>query len=149
MRYREWIFLFILAGCGIALANFVGFKVGFFESLPGIAILLAVSFCAVVISKLLYFLRLPIVAYCSILGLLIACPLSPVNDYVISAVGKIQFTAPLTMVGAFAGISMSNQLKRFAGQCWKMVIIRMLVMTGTFLGSATISQIVLAFTGVI
>ena len=52
-------------------------------------------------------------------------------------------------VGAFAGISMSNQLKSFAGQGWKMVIISILVMTGTFLGSATISQIVLAFTGVI
>lgn len=141
MRYREWVFLFIIAGCGIALANYVGFKIGFFESIPGITILLVVSFCAVIISKILYFLHLPIVAYCSILGLIIASP--------ISAVGKIQFTAPLTMVGAFAGISMSNQLKSFAGQGWKMIIISILVMTGTFLGSAIISQIVLALTGVI
>lgn len=66
-----------------------------------------------------------------------------------TAVGKIQFTAPLTMVGAFAGISMSNQLKSFAGQGWKMIIISILVMTETFLGSAIISQIVLALTGVI
>lgn len=35
MRYREWVFLFIIAGCGIALANYVGFKIGFFESIPG------------------------------------------------------------------------------------------------------------------
>ena len=149
MRYREWVFLFIIAGCGIALANYVGFKIGFFESIPGITILLVVSFCAVIISKILYFLHLPIVAYCSILGLIIASPISPINSYVISAVGKIQFTVPLTMVGAFAGISMSNQLKSFAGQGWKMIIISILVMTGTFLGSAIISQIVLALTGVI
>lgn len=149
MRYREWIFLLILAGCGIALANFVGFKVGFMESLPGIAILLGVSLCAVFISKILSFCRLPIVAYCSILGLLIASPISPVNEYVISAVNKIQFTAPLTMVGAFAGISMSNQIKSFARQGWKMVIVGILVMTGTLLGSAIISQIVLSLTGVI
>ena len=27
MRIQEWIFLFIVASCGIALANFVGFQV--------------------------------------------------------------------------------------------------------------------------
>ncbi len=148
MRYREWIFLLILAGCGIGLANFVGFKVGFVDSLPGLAILLSVSLVAAFLSKVLP-LRLPIVAYCSILGLLIACPLSPINNFVISSVNKIQFTTPLTIVGAFAGISMSNQIKNFAKQGWKMVIISILVMTGTFLGSAFISQIVLSLTGAI
>lgn len=149
MRYREWIFLFILAGCGIGLANYVGFNVGIKESLPGIAILLITSLCAIAISRALSFLKLPIVAYCSILGLLIACPLSPIRDFVISSVGKIQFTAPLTMVGAFAGLSMSDQIKSFAKQGWKMIIIGVLVMTGTFLGSALISQIMLSLTGVI
>ncbi len=149
MRYREWIFLFVLAGCGIALANFVGFQVGLKESLPGIGILLGTSICAIVISRALPFIKLPIVAYCSILGLLIASPISPINDFVISSVNKIQFTAPLTMVGAFAGLSMSDQIKSFAKQGWKMIIIGILVMTGTFLGSALISQIVLSFTGVI
>ncbi len=149
MRYREWIFLLVLTGCGIALANFVGFQVGLKESLPGIGILLGTSLCAILLSKALYFIKLPIVAYCSILGLLIACPISPINDFVISSVNKIQFTAPLTMVGAFAGLSMSDQIKSFAKQGWKMIIIGILVMTGTFLGSAFISQIVLSFTGVI
>lgn len=132
----------------LELANFVGFKVGFMDSLPGLAILLSVSLVAAFLSKVLP-LRLPIVAYCSILGLLIACPLSPINNFVISSVNKIQFTTPLTIVGAFAGISMSNQIKNFAKQGWKMVIISILVMTGTFLGSAFISQIVLSLTGAI
>ena len=35
MRYIEWLVLFVISGCGIALANFVGFDVGFMESLPG------------------------------------------------------------------------------------------------------------------
>lgn len=148
MRYREWIFLLILAGIGIALANFVGFKVGFFESLPGIVVLLVVSLCAVVLSKIIP-CRLPIVAYCSILGLLVASPISPINSFVIESVNKIQFTTPLTMVGAFAGLSMSNQIRSFAEQGWKMIIVSILVMTGTFVGSAIISQIVLSLTGAI
>ena len=139
MRYREWIFLLLLAGAGIALANFVGFKVGFMESLPGVAILLVVSLCAAFLSKVVP-CRLPIVAYCSILGLLIASPISPINTFVINAVN---------MVGAFAGLSMSNQIKNFAQQGWKMIIVAILVMTGTFLGSAIISQIALSLTGAI
>ena len=44
---------------------------------------------------------------------------------------------------------MSNQIKNFAQQGWKMIIVALLVMTGTFLGSAIISQIALSLTGAI
>ena len=145
MRYIEWAVMFGVAGLGIGLANFVGFDVNFMDSLPGILILLAISLVAVVISKLVP-LKLPIIAYCSILGLLVACPISPVREGVIEAVNKINFTAPLTMVGAFAGISISDQIKSFLKQGWKMILIGILVMTGTFLGSALIAQIILSLT---
>ncbi|MBY0759702.1 hypothetical protein [Sellimonas caecigallum] len=148
MRYIEWIVMFAVAGLGIALANFVGFDVGFLDSLPGILILLGISLVAVMISKIVP-LKLPIVAYCSILGLLVACPVSPVREGVIEAVNKINFTAPLTMVGAFAGISISDQIKSFLKQGWKMIIVGVLVMTGTFLGSVLIAQLVLSLTNAI
>ena len=148
MRYVEWIVLFILAGLGIALANFVGFQVGFLESLPGILVLLAISLLAVVCTKVIP-LKLPIVAYCSIIGLLAACPISPIQEFVIDAAGKINFTAPITLVGAFAGMSISDQIKTFVNQGWKMIIIGIFVMTGTFVGSALISQLLLKLTGTI
>ena len=109
MRYIEWAVMFLVAGLGIALANFVGFQVSFVDSLPGIAILLLISLAAVVISKIVP-LKLPVIAYCSLLGLFLACPLSPIRDFVIESAGKINFTAPLTMVGAYAGISISDQI---------------------------------------
>ncbi|OUP49393.1 hypothetical protein [Lachnoclostridium sp. An181] len=148
MRYVEWIVLFILAGLGIALANFVGFQVGFLESLPGILVLLVISLLAVVCTKVIP-LKLPIVAYCSIIGLLAACPISPIREFVIDAAGKINFTAPITLVGAFAGMSISDQIKTFVKQGWKMIIIGIFVMTGTFVGSALISQLLLKLTGTV
>lgn len=148
MRYLEWIVLFILSGIGIALANFVGFDVGFMDSLPGIVILLAISIVGVVIHKLVP-LQLPIVAYVSLLGLLAASPISPAREFVIEAAGKINFTAPLTMVGAYAGMSISGQIKSFLKQGWKMILIGVFVMTGTFLGSALIAQVVMKITGTI
>ena len=148
MRYIEWAVMFIVAGLGIALANFVGFQVSFVDSLPGIAILLLISLATVGISKIVP-LKLPVIAYCSLLGLFLACPLSPIRDFVIESAGKINFTAPLTMVGAYAGISISDQLKEFAKQGWKMLIIAALVMIGTFTFSAIIAQVGLSLTGVI
>ncbi|HIX77271.1 MAG TPA: hypothetical protein H9734_06730 [Candidatus Fusicatenibacter merdavium] len=148
MRYLEWILLLIISGLGIGLANFVGFQVGFMDSLPGILVLLAISIAAVVCTKLIP-LRLPIVAYCSVIGLLVASPISPVREFVIESANKINFTAPLTLVGAYAGISISDQIRSFLKQGWKMIIVGVLVMTGTFLGSAIISQVVLSLTGAI
>lgn len=148
MRYIEWAVMFLVAGIGIALANFVGFQVNFMDSVPGILILLAISFVSVVISKLVPF-KLPVIAYCSLIGLLVASPLCPAREFVIEAAGKINFTAPLTMVGAYAGISISDQLKEFAKQGWKMLLIAALVMIGTFTCSAIIVQIVLSLTHVI
>lgn len=148
MRYVEWGFLFILSGLGIGLANLVGFHVGFADSLPGILILLAISCVGVILSKLIP-LKLPIVAYVSIIGLLAASPLCPVREFVIAAAGKINFTAPLTMVGAYAGMSIGDQVKTFARQGWKMILIGVFVMTGTFIGSAVIAQVVMQLTGTI
>lgn len=148
MRYIEWAVMFIVAGLGIALANFVGFQVNFMDSLPGIAILLLISFASVIISNIIP-IKLPVIAYCSLLGLFLASPLSPIREFVIDAAGKINFTAPLTMVGAYAGISISDQLKEFAKQGWKMLLIAALVMIGTFTCSAIIAQVVLSLTHVI
>ena len=148
MRYVEWAVMFVVAGLGIALANFVGFQVSFMDSFPGIMILLLISLVSVGISKVVP-LKLPVIAYCSLLGLFLACPLSPIREFVIESAGKINFTAPLTMVGAYAGISISDQLKEFAKQGWKMLIIAALVMIGTFTFSAIIAQVGLSLTGVI
>lgn len=89
MRYIEWAVMFIVAGLGIALANFVGFQVSFVDSLPGIAILLLISLASVGISKIVP-LKLPVIAYCSLLGLFLACPLSPIRDFVIESAGKMK-----------------------------------------------------------
>lgn len=148
MRYAEWGILLVISGLGIALANFIGFEVGFMDSLPGILILLGISAAAVVLSKLVP-LRLPIVAYCSIIGLLAASPLCPAREFVIASANSINFTAPLTLVGAYAGISIGDQIKSFVKQGWKMIIVGVLVMTGTFLGSAAIAQVVLSLTNAI
>lgn len=148
MRYIEWLILLVIGACGTGLANFIGYDVGFLESLPGLAVLVVISMLAVVCTKLIP-LKLPIVAYCAIIGLLAACPLSPVRTMVITSVAAINFTAPFTMVGAYAGLAIGDQLKQFVKQGPKILIVGLLVMTGTFLGSCIWDSLVLTLTGAI
>ena len=148
MRSIEWAFLFLVSGVGIALANLVGFGVGVEQSLPGICVVLVLSLAGMACTKLIP-LKLPIVAYVSILGLLVACPFSPVRDFVISSVAVIDLTAPLALVGAYAGIGVADQLGFFAKQGWKMIVVGIVFMTGSFVLTAVISQLLLGLTGAI
>ena len=148
MRYIEWLFLLVIGACGTGLANFIGYDVGFMESLPGLAVLVIISMLAVVCTKVIP-LKLPIVAYCAIIGLLAACPLSPVRTFVIDAAANINFTAPFTMVGAYAGLAIGDQLKTFVKQGPKILLVGLLVMTGTFLGSCIWDSLILKLTGAI
>ena len=115
IRYREWLMLLPLVGVGILLANWVGYGVNALDSLPGVLIMLAIAFVAVVCTRVIP-LKLPVVAYCSLLGMLLASPISPVSTFVVEAVEQINFAAPLTIVGAFAGISVGTEIKRFVKQ---------------------------------
>ena len=148
MRSIEWTFLFVLSGLGIALASWVGFGTGIADSLPGILVVIVLSLLGMACTKLIP-LKLPIVAYVSILGLLVACPLSPVREFVVEAVSKIELTAPLALVGAFAGIGVADQLGFFAKQGWKMIVVGIVFMTGSFVITAVISQALLMLTGAI
>lgn len=146
IRYREWLMLLPLVGVGILLANWVGYGVNALDSLPGVLIMLAIAFVAVVCTRVIP-LKLPVVAYCSLLGMLLASPISPVSAFVVEAVEQINFAAPLTIVGAFAGISVGTEIKRFVKQGWQMILISILVMTATFVGSACVAQLALKLTG--
>ncbi|KNF07565.1 hypothetical protein CLPU_15c00590 [Gottschalkia purinilytica] len=145
MRNREWIVLFIFVAVSIATSNAIGYKTPIGKSLPGILILCGIAFVAVILDKVLP-IKLPMIMYCSILGLIIASPISPVAKIVIESTAKIDFAAPLSIVGAFAGISMGKNYKDFTKQGWKMVIIALVVFTGIFIGSATVGHIILKLT---
>ena len=148
MRYIEWLFLLVISALGTGFANFIGYDIGFFESLPGLAVLVVISMLGVLCTKFIP-MKMPIVAYCAIIGLILACPLSPIRSFVIDSVAKINFTAPFTMVGAYAGLAIGDQLKTFIKQGPKIFVVGLLVMTGTFLGSCLWDSLILKLSGAI
>ena len=134
----------------IILTNVIGYKMPVGDSIIGVLLLSAISLVGLTISNFMSrFVKLPSMMYVSLLGLLLACPVSPVKDIVVETTTPVAFLAPATALGAFAGISLGKDLKDFAKMGWKLVLITLFVITGTFIFSALVADVVLKITGAI
>lgn len=132
------------------LTNILGYDGTFLGSLMGIGILALISLFGLTVSYFMNrFVKLPSMMYVSLTALLLASPISPVATTVIDVTSKVAFMAPATALGAFAGISLGQDLKAFAKMGWKYIIITVFVIFGTFVGSTIIAHVVLKLTGVI
>ena len=132
------------------LTNMIVYQMPLADSIAGILVLCAIALFGLTVSKFMSrFIKLPSMMYVSLTGLLLACPVSPVKDIIIQVTSQVAFMAPATALGAFAGISLGKDLKNFAKMGWKMVVITLLVITGTFIFSALVADLVLRATGAI
>ena len=142
--------LLLMVSVIIILTNVIGYKMPVKDSIIGVLLLSAISLIGLTISKFMSrFVKLPSMMYVSLLGLLLACPVSPVKDIVVGTTTPVAFLAPATALGAFAGISLGKDLKDFTKMGWKLVLITLFVITGTFIFSAFVADIVLNMTGAI
>ena len=142
--------LLLMVSVIIILTNVIGYKMTVKDSIIGVLLLSAISLIGLTVSKFMSrFVKLPSMMYVSLLGLLLACPVSPVKDIVVGTTTPVAFLAPATALGAFAGISLGKDLKDFAKMGWKLVLITLFVITGTFIFSALVADIVLKMTGAI
>lgn len=142
--------LLLMVSVIIILTNVIGYKMPVKDSIIGVLLLSAISLIGLTISKFMSrFVKFPSMMYVSLLGLLLACPVSPVKDIVVETTTPVAFLAPATALGAFAGISLGKDLKDFTKMGWKLVLITLFVITGTFIFSALVADIVLKMTGAI
>lgn len=142
--------LLLMVSVIIILTNVIGYKMPVKDSIIGVLLLSAISLIGLTISKFMSrFVKLPSMMYVSLLGLLLACPVSPVKDIVVGTTTPVAFLAPATALGAFAGISLGKDLKDFTKMGWKLVLITLFVITGTFIFSALVADIVLKMSGAI
>lgn len=142
--------LLLMVSVVIILTNVIGYKMPVGDSIIGVLLLSAISLVGLTISNFMSrFVKLPSMMYVSLLGLLLACPVSPVKDIVVETTTPVAFLAPATALGAFAGISLGKDLKEFAKMGWKLVLITLFVITGTFIFSALVADVVLKITGAI
>ncbi len=130
--------------CVVALiSNWTGTGVTPLSALPGMAIIFAMVMAGLVLAKVMPF-YLPSVAWLSLVSVLLTIPASPLAEPILSYVKEINFLSLVTPVLAYAGLAISkHEVTTFKSAGGKIVLIAILVFTGTYIGSVLVANALL------
>nr|WP_295712732.1 hypothetical protein [uncultured Halomonas sp.] len=113
------------------------------DALPGMLILYVMVIIGLVIGRVCPF-YLPSVAWVSLISIIATLPLFPGNEWIIARLAEVDFLAVVTPVLAYAGLALTGrEFAMFKQTGWKLVIVALLVFTGTFIGSAVVAHVML------
>ena len=129
--------LFTIIACTVA--NMVGYE-SLGNSLPGILVLSAITLVGYFLSYVVPLKKVSAVLWISIISILLASPISPVSDFVITSVDSLNINAIITPILAYAGVIIGKDWGAFKSVGIKGVIVSIFVIIGTFLISALLGD---------
>lgn len=140
--------LFILCITAILtlVGNFIGPKINPLEALPGMIILVLIAFIGIALSKLIP-VKIPSVAYIVTIATILTIPGGPLAKLISTYTAKVNFLALCTPILAYAGIYTGKNIDSLKKTGWKILVLGLFVILGTYLGSAIIAQIILKSIG--
>ncbi|AVQ17240.1 DUF340 domain-containing protein [Fusobacterium gonidiaformans] len=128
------------------IGNFFATKISPIEALPGILILVAIAIIGITLAEILP-IKIPAVAYVVTLSTILTIPGFPMAELLSAQTGKINFLALCTPILAYAGIYTGKNLEGLKKTGWRIFVLAIFVMLGTYLGSAIIAQVILKMLG--
>lgn len=140
--------LLLVIACFLGLvANWVGTGVTPAQAVPGMAVLYAASIGGLILARYMPF-YLPSVAWVSLIAIVITIPGVPGSEFVLAKVGELNFLALATPALAYGGLALTrNEFEIARRSGWKIVVVAICVMIGTYLGSVIIADLTLRITG--
>ncbi|SFF79293.1 hypothetical protein SAMN05216353_10954 [Halobacillus alkaliphilus] len=145
---QEWLLLLIIFGVTSLLGNWIGYDIMPLAAAPGMLVLVLVCLAGFILHRLIP-IEFPSVAYIAIIGVLISMPWMPGSDYIVAWTNEVQLLALTTPILAYAGIAIGRSWTDFVRLGWRTIVVASLVLIGTFLGSALISELILSLQGII
>ena len=129
--------LIALVGNTVATENTVP------QGLLGLILLWLICMIGLLLTRIVP-LRLPSVAWISLVGIIATLPWTPGSAWLLEAVGHVNFLTLATPCLAYAGIAIARREIEIAKSSgWKIAVVAVLVMTGTYIGSAIVAQMFL------
>ena len=110
------------------------------QGLVGLIILWGMCMIGIALTKVVP-LKLPSVAWISLVGILATMPWTPGSAWILDKVSHVNFLTLATPCLAYAGIAIARreiEIAKTSG--WKIAVVAVLVMTGTYVGSAIVAQ---------
>ena len=143
----NWIFLLAIFSIITVIGNYIGYKHPIADSLVGMGILAFITLLGVWMERKLPF-NISSIIYISVMGIVLAFPSMPTSEFVSYYVSKVELLSVVTVFLAYVGIGMGKSWNEFKSLGGRAIIITILVIASTYLGSAVVAHIVLVMTGV-
>lgn len=143
----NWILLLSIFSVITVIGNYIGYKHPISDSLIGMGILSLITLAGVWMERKLPF-NISSIIYISVIGIILAFPGMPTSEFVSYYVSRIELISIVTVFLAYVGIGMGKSWNEFKALGPKAVIITILVISSTYLGSAIVAHIILVLTGV-
>ena len=143
----NWILLLTIFSIIVVVGNYIGYNHPIVDSLIGMAILSIITLVGVWMERYLP-LNISSIIYISIIGIVLAFPGMPTSEALLYYVSQVELISIVTVFLAYVGIGMGKIWDEFKALGPKAVIITILVIASTYLGSAIVAHIILVLTGV-
>lgn len=142
MKLKDSMIVLLITAAISVVGNYVGYKVNMIEAIPGTLILVLIALVGIALANVLPG-NIPSVAYIVTLSTILTVPGVPGSAIVSDLVSKVNFLALATPILGYAGIYTGKNLDSLKKTGWRIVVLAIFVIIGTYLGSAIISHIIL------
>lgn len=147
-KLKRWGALLLIFSFIVTAGNVIGYNSPIIDSFIGMIIISVITIVGMSLERLIPF-EIQSIIYISLIGIVIAIPGVPTSNFVIHYVSQINLATICTAFLAYVGIAIGNDWGEFKKIGWKGIIITMIVISGTYLGSASIAHLTLLVTGMI
>ena len=143
---RKIVAVLLVFSVIVAIGNVFGNHAPFVDSLIGMLVIVAITFIGLCIGKIIP-VNIPTIIIICLIGMFLAIPGVPTADFVTQYASQIDLGTLCTAFAAYVGMALGKDWKEFKNIGWRGIVIILLVITGTYLGSAIIAQIILLLSG--
>ena len=143
---KEKIIIFCVIGLIALIGNWIGYGVSLLDALPGMIIVLLITMLGYALAHFLPF-KFPAVAWISLIAMLVTSPIFPGGAVLAGFTDKLNFMALATPILAYAGLSFGKDIQDFKKMSWRIVVVSLVVYTGTFLVATIFAEISFLLTG--
>lgn len=143
----NWVLLLTIFSIITVIGNYIGYGHPIGDALIGMLILSVITLVGVWMERYLPF-NISSIIYISVIGIVLAFPGMPTSETLLYYVSQVELISIVTVFLAYVGIGMGKSWDEFKALGPRAVIITILVIASTYLGSALVAHTILVFTGV-
>ena len=145
-NFPKILAVFLVFSVIAAIGNAFGNHATFMDSLIGMLVIVGIAFMGLCIGEIIP-VNIPSIVLICLIGMFLAIPGVPTADFVAHYASQVDLTTICAAFLAYVGIALGKDWDEFKKIGWRGVLITLVVITGTYLGSAIIANVILVLSG--